>query len=155
VEIDCKDCHGTARELPNLYTSGPAALAGGRDLTLLRTPDGRRRFEWIGDDLYQRSMLDPSLEWKLSLVAQSVDAANPNYNAKAARAKLMSTNKATLEWGPKVDDDALAHSTDDMECYTCHTSWTTSCGGCHLPIEANWKTKRHHYEGGITRNYAT
>ncbi|MDH5322611.1 MAG: hypothetical protein OEW81_09400, partial [Gammaproteobacteria bacterium] len=29
------------------------------------------------------------------------------------------------------------------------------CAGCHLPIEANWKTERHHYEGGETRNYAT
>src|SRR5262249_27969956 len=36
-----------------------------------------------------------------------------------------------------------------------HTSWTPSCGGCHLPIEANWKTERHHYEGGETRNFAT
>ena len=27
-----------------------------------------------------------------------------------------------------------------MACFTCHLSWTTSCGGCHLPIEANWKT---------------
>ena len=42
-----------------------------------------------------------------------------------------------------------------MECYSCHTSWTPSCGGCHLPIEANWKTARHLYEGGETRNYAT
>ena len=42
-----------------------------------------------------------------------------------------------------------------MTCYTCHTSWTTSCGGCHLPIEANWKTPRQHYEGGISRNFAT
>ena len=42
-----------------------------------------------------------------------------------------------------------------MACFTCHTSWTTSCGGCHLPIEANWKTERHHYEGGETRNFAT
>ena len=42
-----------------------------------------------------------------------------------------------------------------MACYTCHLSWTTSCAGCHLPIEANQKTARHHYEGGETRNYAT
>ena len=42
-----------------------------------------------------------------------------------------------------------------MACYTCHLSWTTSCAGCHLPIEANRKTERHHYEGGETRNYAT
>jgi hypothetical protein len=42
-----------------------------------------------------------------------------------------------------------------MACYTCHLSWTTSCNGCHLPIEANWKTERLHYEGGPSRNYAT
>ena len=42
-----------------------------------------------------------------------------------------------------------------MTCYTCHLSWTTSCAGCHLPIQANWKTERQHYEGGETRNYAT
>src|SRR5581483_4335513 len=28
-------------------------------------------------------------------------------------------------------------------------------GGCHLPIQANWKTDRQHYEGGETRNFAT
>ena len=42
-----------------------------------------------------------------------------------------------------------------MLCYTCHSSWTTSCGGCHLPIQANWRTEKHKYEGGFTRNYAT
>jgi hypothetical protein len=42
-----------------------------------------------------------------------------------------------------------------MECYACHTSWTTSCAGCHLPIEANQKTEKLHYEGGESRNYAT
>ena len=155
VEIDCKDCHGTPRTYPNLYTSGPAALGGGNDMTALRTPDGRRRFEWIGDALYQRSMVDPNLEWKMSLVKDTIDPLKPDYNEKAARAKLMSKNTSTLEWGQKVSAKELAHSEDDMECYTCHTSWTTSCGGCHLPIQANQKTDRHHYEGGETRNFAT
>ena len=27
--------------------------------------------------------------------------------------------------------------------------------GCHLPSESNWKSARHHYEGGETRNFAT
>jgi len=155
VEIDCKDCHGTAQQYPNLYTSGPAALEGGADMTALRTPDGRRRFEWKGDDLYQRSMLDPTLEWRMSLVKDSVTPGNAHYNEKAARAKLMSTNTQSLAWGTQVENTDLAHSNDKVECYTCHTSWTTSCGGCHLPIEANWKTERHHYEGGETRNFAT
>jgi hypothetical protein len=155
VEIGCKDCHGTAAEYPNLYTSGPAALAGGADMATLRTPDGRRRFEWIGGSLYQRSMMNPELEWRVSLVKDSVTPGNPDFNAKAARAKLMSRDTATMKWGRDVAPENLAHSTDSMECYTCHTSWTTSCGGCHLPIEANAKTERHHYEGGESRNYAT
>jgi hypothetical protein len=154
VEVDCKDCHGTAQKYPNLYTSGPAALGGGVDLTALRTPDGRRRFEWVGATLYQRSMLDPKLEWQMSLVKDSVTP-GPKYNERAARAKLMSKNLSTQVWGSSVAPDQLAHTDENVECYTCHTSWTTSCGGCHLPIEANAKTARHHYEGGETRNYAT
>lgn len=155
VEIDCVDCHGTAQEYPNLYTSGPAALDGGMDLEALRTPDGRLRFEWIGNELYQRSMLEPELEWKMSLVKDTVTSGHGEYNEKAARAKLMSDNTSTLDWGLTVPYEQLAHGDDEIECYTCHTSWTTSCGGCHLPIQANWKTERHHYEGGETRNYAT
>ena len=158
VEIGCKDCHGTVSQYPNLYTSGPAALSGGTDMLALRTPDGRRRFEWIGGDLFQRSMVDPNLEWKMSLVKDSVNPASPNYNAKAARAKLVTLDTATFKLASNLDQiklDTLAHGDDKIECYTCHTSWTTSCGGCHLPIEANQKTARHHYEGGETRNFAT
>ena len=155
VEIGCKDCHGTVTRYPSLLTSGPAALRGGTDLAVLRTPDGRRRFEWIGGKLLQRSMVDPALEWRVSLVKDSVTPGNAAYNPRAARAKLMGRATKTLEWGTQLSGDALAHRDEDMECYSCHTSWTTSCSGCHLPSESNWKTERHHYEGGETRNYAT
>ncbi len=155
VEIGCKDCHGTADEYPSLRTSGAAAPAGGQDLSLLRNPDGKKRFEWVSGKLIQRSLLTPGLEWTMSLVKDSVNPKNGQYNAKAARAKLMSRNTNSLEWGLSVKSGERAHRDEDFECYTCHTSWTTSCGGCHLPIEANWKTERHHYEGGETRNYAT
>lgn len=155
VEIDCKDCHGTAQAYPNLFTSGPAALDGGLDLEALRTPDGRRRFEWVGGSLKQRSMMDAELEWDVSLVKDTVTPGTSTYNEKAARAKLMSNDVHKQQWGANVGAQDLAHSNDVMECYACHTSWTTSCGGCHLPIEANWKTERHHYEGGETRNFAT
>jgi hypothetical protein len=84
-----------------------------------------------------------------------VTPGNAHYNAKAARAKTMSRDPQGQKWGPDIPWEMLAHNDDKMECYACHTSWTTSCGGCHLPIEANWKTARHRYEGGETRNYAT
>ncbi len=155
VEIDCVDCHGTIRSYPTLRTSGPAAPPGGTDLSLLRNPDGRKRFEWRGSELYQRSLTDPQREWRMKLVKDSVDPASSQYNPRAAQAKLMSRNTATQHWGADVEDANLAHGNNNMECYSCHTSWTTSCGGCHLPTETNWKTDRHHYEGGSARVFAT
>ncbi|HEY7775605.1 MAG TPA: hypothetical protein VIC02_03600, partial [Kineobactrum sp.] len=118
VEIDCKDCHGSFSAYPNLFTSGPAALEGGTDMGAIRNPDGRLRFEWMGNTLVQRSALDPELEWQVSLVKDSVDPQHGEYNAKAARAKLMSTDTASQEWGQEVASTDLAHSDDDMECYT-------------------------------------
>ncbi|MCB2072711.1 MAG: hypothetical protein H6917_07505 [Novosphingobium sp.] len=163
IEIGCKDCHGTADAYPNLLTSGPAAPPKGNNLALLRNPDGERRFEWIKDDfgrrkLIQRSIVDPDLSWEVSLVKDSVDPSSPGFNGKSARAKLMSKSGADdgkFGFGPGVAMDDRAHKEPEMACFTCHLSWTTSCGGCHLPIEANWQAPVHHYEGEVTRNFAT
>jgi hypothetical protein len=170
IEIRCQDCHGTAKEYPTMRTSGPAAPPGGTDLTTLRIQGGKKRFEWTGSEcdkavtedrdckLIQRSAVNPGLEWDMSLVKDTVNPIKPDYNEKAARAKLMSkisTADAAQTWGLGVAPEDRAHKPEEMECYTCHLSWTTSCAGCHLPIQANWKTERHHFEGGETRNYAT
>ncbi len=157
VEIGCKDCHGTADAYPSLRTSNIAARPEGKDLSLIRNPDGRRRFEWLDEGgvrrLVQRSVSDPKLEWTLSLVKDSVTRGHPDFNEKSARAKLI--GKANMGFGPGVAKGDRAHDDDNMACFTCHLSWTTSCGGCHLPIEANWKTESHKYEEQETRNYAT
>jgi len=163
VEISCKDCHGTADAYPNLRTSGPAARPQGSNLELLRNPDGQRRFEWIDDGggrrkLVQRSIVDPKLQWDVHLVRNSVDPASPYFNEKAARAKLMSKSGADdggFAFGPGIALSNRAHSDDKMACFTCHLSWTTSCSGCHLPIEANRKSETHHFDGEETRNFAT
>ena len=164
VEIGCKDCHGTADALPTLLTSNVAARPQGTNLALLRNPDGRRRFEWQYDDdgnavgLIQRSIVDPKLEWQVSLVKQTVTKGAPQFNAKAARAKLMSrlgSGNGEFGWDASIPASERAHGDDKLTCFTCHLSWTTSCGGCHLPIEANWKTKGHHFEGDESRNFAT
>ena len=155
VEIQCQDCHGTADAYPTLVTSGAMASKYGKNLALIRNPDGKRRFEWVGGKLIQRSLVNSDLEWEVSLLKDVSEKLNGAYNAKADRAHTMSTNTASLEFGVDVPKDQRAHSEDKMMCYTCHTSWTTSCGGCHLPIQANWRTERYHFEGGTTRNFAT
>ena len=175
IEIGCRDCHGTAQQYANLRTSGPAAPPNGTNLELLRNEDGQRRFEWMQDDggrrlLVQRSIVDPSIEWVVSQVRDSVDRAlppctpasagptGPCFNELSARSKLMSRTGADtgrFVFGAGVPQDELAHPDDEIACFTCHLSWTTSCAGCHLPIEANWRTSMNRYEATETRNFAT
>ncbi|MGH6787852.1 MAG: multiheme c-type cytochrome, partial [Novosphingobium sp.] len=163
VEIGCKDCHGTADALPTLRTSGPAAPPRGNDLALLRNPDGQRRFEWSENEagrktLVQRSIVDPELSWEVRLTKDGVDPGSPYFNAKSARAKLMSRaggEDGKFGFGPGIAPKDRAHKDEAIACFTCHLSWTTSCGGCHLPIEANWKSEVQHFESEETRNFAT
>jgi hypothetical protein len=155
IEIACVDCHGTADAYPTLRTSGPAAPPTGTDMSLLRNPDGAKRFEWREGKLYQRSLVNPGQEWRVHLVKDSVDPHSSDYNERSARAKLMSRDTHSQAWGLQVPPDQRAHGTKDLECYSCHTSWTTSCGGCHLPTEANSKNSSHHYQGGESRVIAT
>ncbi len=154
VNIRCRDCHGTADAYATLKTSGPASPIDGRDLSRLRNADNRKRFEWRGGKLYQRLLLPPHEEFAVSQVKDSVTPGNPEYNAKSARAKMMSKG-TDQSWGIGVDKANRAHGDDEIACFTCHSSWVTSCGGCHLTIQANWKSEVHKYDAKVSRNLAT
>jgi hypothetical protein len=154
VEIDCIDCHGTIRSRATLQTSAAAAPKGGNNLMLLRTPFGQRRFYWEDGKLFQRSSTEENKQWEVVQVVDAITPGNPHYNEKARRAKTMLKDNST--WGSIPGDDAsLAHSNSKMTCYTCHSSWTTSCFGCHLPMIANKKQPMLHNEGLETRNYTS
>ncbi len=165
VEIQCQDCHGTVKERATLRTSGPAAPPGGTDLSITRSAFGQLRFQWRNGALYQRSNLTPGLEWRVKQVRDSVDPSSTEYNAKAARAKnvqLLSKDQTIPSFASLAEIDSakslknlLAHNDEKMACFTCHSSWITSCGGCHLPIQANWKQENKHYELKETRNWAS
>jgi hypothetical protein len=166
VEIGCIDCHGSVSKRATLKTSGPAAPQGGTDLSLKRTPFGEELFTWKSDGLYQRSMVTKGLEWRVKQVRDSLDPASPHYNKKSAQAKSalrFSPDVKEVSFGDLKAIDAagkklpelLAHSEETMSCFTCHSSWVTSCAGCHLPIEANWKKESNHYDGKTSRNLAT
>ena len=144
IEIECQDCHGTTEKYTTLRTSGPAAPTGGTDLRMGTTPFGRRRFAWINGRLMQRSMLSPDVEWEVIQVKDSITPGNAHYNERSAYAKTI-----------KNVSGAIAHSDAKMTCYACHTSWMTSCSGCHLPQESNSKSDTHHYETLETRNFAS
>jgi hypothetical protein len=151
IEIRCADCHGTHDRQTDLKTSGPAAPPGGTDLAAQVTPWGERRFAWRGGRLFQRSSVTPGLQWEVIQVRDTVDPGHPRYNPRAARAKTL--RRGGGGWGPRAG--ALAHDPERMTCYSCHSSWITSCFGCHLPQEANQRAPVQHFEGTVTRNYAS
>jgi hypothetical protein len=146
VEINCKDCHGTIFAKANLITSN---ASGGNNLRNGATPFGQRRFYEREGKIFQRSAVTPDVEWELVQVADVISPDHPRYNEKARYAKTIRRDGTT--WGsvPTTKDDCarLAHAEDNMTCYVCHTTWNTSCGGCHLSAFTNRLTNNLHYEG--------
>ncbi len=155
VEIDCIDCHGTIRKKATLLTSGPAAPQGGRDLLILRTPGGLRRFEWCpGGTLVQRSMSEENKQWEIVQTLNTITPGNAHFSLKSLRAKLMNKDGIVPSQMPE-NDALLAHANSSMTCYSCHTSWTPTCFGCHLQMTANARKPMLHNEGLTTRNYTS
>jgi hypothetical protein len=155
--IECIDCHGDIDARPTLITSGN----GGKvNLAEGNTPHGPR-FYWEGDRLFQQSAMTADLRWE---IPQTVDTINPkssHYNAKSAYAKTLREDGES--WGDvPVDGDVsiarcgrIAHDSRKMSCQVCHTSWATSCFGCHLPMQANQKVALNKFEGTTSRNFTS
>ena len=165
VEIQCIDCHGTTRQPANLRTSGPAATErpapapSGRNLSGMRTPFGKRRFEKQGDRIVQNSMVEPNLSWEVKQVVDTINPEHPAYNALAALSKTVrftDETKTQMTWGDvPPEGHGCAHANDNMSCIACHSAWNPSCYGCHLPQKANKKMPDLHNEGDVTRNYVS
>jgi hypothetical protein len=154
IELDCTDCHGTVGKRATLITSGPAAPDGGTHLDALRTPWNNRRFEWRGDKLYQRSMVEPDKEWEVVQTLDTITPGNTHYSEKSRWAKTVRDDGKT--WGAlPADESQLAHANSRMTCYACHTSWAPNCFGCHLSMTANQRMPMLHNEGLTTRNYTS
>ncbi len=147
----------------------------GRDLTRLRfrSTDGRRlpvmeiltrdvkrkdangvEVELKLGDVIQNSIVEPNKWWKVTQTNDTVTPGNPDYSEKSAYAKTMQRDNST--WGNlSATEEMLAHRESSMTCYACHTSWVTSCFGCHLGMEANRKMPNRHNEGGDSRNFTS
>jgi hypothetical protein len=90
--------------------------------------------------------------WEVVQVIDTITLGNPHYSEKSRYAKTISRDGSARDT-KDLDESRLAHANSRMTCYTCHSSWTTSCFGCHLPMMANLKSRMLHNEGLTTRNY--
>jgi hypothetical protein len=165
--ITCVDCHGTIDQRPTLSTSGNAG-----QIDLLNnsnTPFGPR-FVWEGAKLFQQSSMSPDVRWEIPQTIDTIDPTSPHYNPKSAYAKTLRRDEkwggvvaAVADRGAGVNDPGysnerrikLAHDNSAMDCQICHTSWATSCFGCHLPMKANQRVPQNKFEGVTDRNFTT
>ncbi len=163
--ITCIDCHGTVSKHTNLVTSGVGGTlaADGKinpvNLRESNTPFGPRFF-WStdGKKLMQQSSMEKDLKWEVPQTLDTVTPGSDHYNVMSAYAKTLrrdGKNWGTVPDDPKQCGKDLAHSNEAMDCQTCHTSWATSCFGCHLPMEANMKMAANKFEGTTSRNFSS
>jgi hypothetical protein len=159
--IECIDCHGTIARRPTLITSGNGGIwtgtnIAGVDLRANNTAYGPRFF-WQGNKLFQRSSMSPDLIWEVPQTMDTIDPSSSRYNAKSAYAKTL--RRDGKAWGnvPETEKCArdLAHDNSNVGCQICHSSWATSCFGCHLPMRANQRVPANKFEGTTTRNFTS
>ncbi len=105
-------------------------------------------------DIIQNSMVEPNVWWRVKQTIDTVTEGSRDYNWKSHYAKTVRLDdKDQLAWGEKKGE--VAHPDNKMSCMACHSSWMTSCFGCHLSMTANRKMPNRHNEGGDTRNFTT
>ncbi len=184
IQVDCIDCHGTIDKAATLLASGPAAGTGrfkgkivttpkdltkvkarnerGRQIPMFQRASAERPIRKVGADgkevefkngeIIQNSLVEPGKWWRVVQTVDTVTQGKRDYTEASAWAKLVTRDN---KWGdPAGDESKLAHANNNMTCYACHTSWTTSCFGCHLPMVANRKKPMLHNEGDESlRNY--
>ena len=155
--IECIDCHGTVEKRPTLVTSGN----GGKiDLNQSAAPWGPR-FVWEGKKLYQYSTMSPGVRWEIPQTMDTVDPTSSHYNAKSAPTPKRSSDAMEWNWGDVLARRRNARASSRSEqcrkitCQVCHSSWATSCFGCHLPMKANQRVALNKYEGTTTRNFTS
>jgi len=122
------------------------------------TRDRKRKDEKGNDvdlktgDVVQNSMVVPGRWWRVPQTIDTVTPGTRDFNQQSQYAKTIRKDNTT--WGDvPTDGNQLAHRDNNMTCVACHSSWVTSCFGCHLSMQANRKMPNRHNEGTTSRNF--
>jgi LVIVD repeat len=129
IEIECVDCHGTAKKLANLRTSGPN---GGNDLKQSLDENGDPFFEVRGDgSRIQRSRVKDGLSWRIPQVREAITKGNQHFNQEAFEAMGVRSSSNPKEFA----HINKSREEGKLECYTCHNAATPQCFACHYQQE--------------------
>ena len=182
--ITCVDCHGAIDQRPTLITSGNAGQIDllktsntpfgprfsweGNQLfqQSSMSPDVRWEIPQTVDTIDPLSPhYNPKSAYAKTLRRDGTTWGGilPGHTAPPNSAAVLSnhpdqpvpqdaTSSPVQDWQRRMH---LAHDNSAMDCQICHTSWATSCFGCHLPMKANQRVPQNKFEGVTDRNYTT
>ncbi|MGB0591459.1 MAG: hypothetical protein ACPGU1_17435 [Myxococcota bacterium] len=126
--MGCIDCHTSEELHGNGHLGGDAFCAVKTECTDCHgTVRARALLQDPRHALYERDgavYLTLKSDGRELQVPQAMDVVTPGherYNEAAEQAM-------------GVNENGFSH-TDEMECYTCHSSWLPSCYGCHVEVD--------------------
>jgi hypothetical protein len=182
--INCIDCHGTIDQRPTLITSGNAGQIDllnssntpfgprftweGSTLWQQSTMSPDKRWE-VPQTIDTIDPLSPHYNPKSAYAktlrrdGKTWGGIVPTAPVAPERSTALSsqggeeTPKSTTALSSQAHERRvkLAHDNSAMDCQICHTSWATSCFGCHLPMKANQRVPQNKFEGVTDRNFTT
>ncbi|TWU33785.1 multiheme c-type cytochrome [Novipirellula artificiosorum] len=141
VQIECSDCHGTPDKYPwelplgfmDEFDESPASGAM-RGVTDDPLPHTRQGTDFAKLDGYLLTARGNPYE---NVVRDGDDVVV--YTAAGADIRMKPLKKLLEEdqisQRGRVAMQSVASHLERMECYSCHTSWTPQCYGCHVKID--------------------
>jgi hypothetical protein len=147
VQIECSDCHGTVDKLPwelplgymdefaeHFATGKPRGLAKEQ---LAHTWAGSQHDKKDGYVLTARgNPYENVVKDGKEIIVHT--AAGKDIRMKPL--KVLAEDKKISERG-MVSMQGVAKHMERMECYSCHSSWTPQCYGCHVKVDFTQKDK--------------
>lgn len=141
VSITCESCHGTAETYaPTIsgttYAGDPATVGvDGKGIAM------RHVTQDADGDYWLKSRLDGAVHYLPQTRDYVVDTGKqhpiesvPIYSSKASFAMGRADGNPATGTGPIQTNNSpmnFSHA-DNMDCASCHSSWTNTCMGCHL-----------------------
>lgn len=151
VEVECQDCHGTTSSYPWELPLGYSDEFN----TSVATGQARGTTKTMAEYLKKGSVNEPRDGYLISargnpLIHAVKDGdeimmhlANGKDLKLTPLKKLKETNK--LSKGALLAMDTIGSHNDNLECYTCHTSWAPQFYGSHVKIDYSKKKQNPDY----------
>ncbi len=146
MAVECESCHGRVDEYaPTVpctdYTGAAADCVADRNDNAMRNVTLRADGSyWLtsrvyGSEHYVPQTYDTVVNNNTVNPKTGQLVYSPNASYAMGRAdSVANTGIGPQQVNPDLYTSGFSH-TDDMECVTCHASWTNSCVGCHLATE--------------------